>query len=283
MMKTFLSNEMVEIIREKIDSIKEENNIINPILRNDVFALLESQHCTVLYYPLDDDIEGFRIRKYVNGENEEFVYINTAKPEDVQIFTAAHELGHLLNIDSEVCAAANIAQPNKKMREDIVDRFAAELLMSEEEFKQCFDSKIRSYIDENDCVLSSDMVGTITYLMDYFMVPYVAVVHRLFETKRIGEKVRKFLLDKEKVSSNSIKKSIEDGKYKRLKSTGVKSFGDLAIYLKKLSENGEINERRLKDIMELFDIREFEDTPKVEKIQLEKDVDNEESAERGHN
>ncbi|MDE6517668.1 MAG: hypothetical protein K2L18_07460 [Acetatifactor sp.] len=57
MEKTRLSKEIVVIIRKEIEKLRAKNDVVNTVLRNDVFALLESQDCTVLYYPLDDSIE----------------------------------------------------------------------------------------------------------------------------------------------------------------------------------------------------------------------------------
>lgn len=277
MNKTILNKEIIDIIIREIDNLREKNNIVNLALRNDVFALLESQPCIVLYYPLEDEIEGFRIRKYVNGEDEEFIYINTAKPEDIQIFTAAHELGHLINIDQIVCNELNIVEAPKKMREDIIDRFAAELLMERASFIKIFNARVQSYVNVQGMLSGNDMVNTIVFLMDFFMVPYDAVVRRLCETKRISEKVRDYLLNKKNVSTSLIEKAIEDGKYKRLKPTGIKSFGELPQLLEKLDEAGAINEQRLQNIMDVFELKEFEtkDIPSVDTIQLEKDIDDE--------
>lgn len=275
--KTVLNKDIINIIIREIDILREKNNIVNPILRNDVFALLEAQACTVLYYPLDDAIEGFRTHKYVNGKYEEFVYINTANPEDIQIFTAAHELGHLINIDQKVCKELNIQDATKKMREDIIDRFATELLMERSSFTKIFDIKVYEYVNGKGIISSENMVKTIVYLMDFFMVPYDSVVRRLHEIKRISEKVRDDLLDKDKISATLIEKTIEEGKYKRLKPTQIKSFGELSQLLEKLDNAGEISEQRLKNIMEVFEIKEFEIKNKssVGTIQLEKDIGDE--------
>lgn len=276
MSKTQLSDDIIAIIIREIKKLKEKNNVFNPVLRNDVFALLESQDCTVLYYPLDDKIEGFRIRKYVNERDEEFVYINTANAEDIQVFTAGHELGHLINIDKMVCEEASLLEVTKKIREDIIDRFAAELLMDREVFDKVSGSEARKYVNSNGMISGQDMVKTIVYLMDYFMVPYDAVVRRLCEINRISEESRDYLLDRKNVSNSAIEKTIKDGKYKRLKPTKLKAFGDLDKYLKKLDEADAISEKRIKKIMTVFDLEEFtEDIPEISTIQLEKDVNNE--------
>lgn len=274
MNKTVLDNNVIEIIRNEIKALVSKNNIVNEVLRNDVFALLEAQECTVLYYPLEDNIEGFRIRKNVNGKYEQFVYINTAKQEDIQIFTAAHELGHILSIDTIVCDQLKYTDISKKFKEDIIDRFAAELLMKEKIFSDKFDEKIAAYVDENNMVSGSEMLKVIVYLMDFFMAPYVAVVRRLYEINRINEDNKNILLDKNIIIDSIIDKVVEEGNYKRLKPTYIKSFGELPNYLEKLSETGEISQRRMNDIMKLFDIKEVdgEEISAMENIRLEKGV-----------
>ena len=121
------------------------------------------------------------------------------------------------------------------------------------------------------------MVKTIVYLMDTFMVPYDSVVRRLCEINKISEAIRDLLLDKKVISQSIIEKTIEEGKYRRLKPTNIKSFGDLPLFLEKLDTRGEISENRLLNIMNLFGIKEFDETSlsKVENIQLEKGSCNE--------
>jgi len=49
------------------------------LLRDGVFSLLD-QYCTVLYYPQEkEDNDGCHVRRLVNGEVKNFVYINTYK------------------------------------------------------------------------------------------------------------------------------------------------------------------------------------------------------------
>lgn len=275
--KTILNGDIIKILKREVEAIREQNNIVNLILRNDVFALLDAQECTVLYFPLKDTIEGFRTVKYVDGKNEQFIYINTAMNEDILVFTAAHELGHLINIDGIVCDELKLEDCSRKMREDIIDRFAAELLMDRDTFNKLFIIQIKKYVDEEGIISAEDMVKTIVYLMDTFMVPYDSVVRRLCEINKISEAIRDLLLDKKVISQSIIEKTIEEGKYRRLKPTNIKSFGDLPLFLEKLDTRGEISENRLLNIMNLFGIKEFDETSlsKVENIQLEKGSCNE--------
>ena len=89
---------MVEQIQKFIEEKRDEGKIINSIIRDDVFSILEKE-CTVLYYYLDDAIEGFHISKPVRGEQKQFVFINTQKVLQEQVWTAGHELGHVWKVD----------------------------------------------------------------------------------------------------------------------------------------------------------------------------------------
>lgn len=271
--KTSLNREMVNAICAKIKELREENNIVNVILRNDVFRLLEAQkNCTVLYYPLKDDgIDGFRISKYVKDKYEEFVFINTAQKEDVQIFTAAHELGHIVGIDRIICDEFDITDVTKKLKEDIIDRFAAELLMDRAAFSKLAGAKISEYVTKNGQITLSNMLRLITYLMDSFMAPYEAVVRRFHEMGRIDEKTMLYLSSADVVTEEQIERFSEEGNYKRIKATNTKSFGELAIYLEKLDNADKISEKRLGQIMEQFELRDFGiELPEDTEIQLDK-------------
>ena len=96
------NEQVASAIQELISSKKKENNIINKVIRDDVFAILKNE-CVVLYYALDDsNIEGCHLIKPLNGRMEQFVFINTTKAVQEQTWTAAHELGHVWKVDSYV-------------------------------------------------------------------------------------------------------------------------------------------------------------------------------------
>ena len=65
-------------IQDLVNNIKIEYGIVNEIIRDDVFSILQGMtDCNVLYYPLNDEIGGCHIEKMVNGRVEQFVFINT--------------------------------------------------------------------------------------------------------------------------------------------------------------------------------------------------------------
>ena len=70
------NDQVVLKIQEFIISKKREKNIVNEVIRDDVFAILKGE-CVVLYYALDDQgIEGCHVIKPFNGDMKQFVFIN---------------------------------------------------------------------------------------------------------------------------------------------------------------------------------------------------------------
>lgn len=110
---------VVNCIREFIKEKRKKKNIVNTIIGEGVFSILENESI-LLYYPLKDEkIKGIHTEKVVHDELRQFVFINSDKEVDNQTWTAAHELGHVWKVDSYV----NEKIPNCGVNsEDIVSR-----------------------------------------------------------------------------------------------------------------------------------------------------------------
>lgn len=174
----------VEVIQEFVKQKREEENIVNQVIRDDVFALLE-KHCIVLYYPLEDDkIEGCHIIKPLGEREEQFVFINTTKAVQEQTWTAAHELGHVWKVD---CYVKDKLNRSDLASEDVVNRFAAELLLPKSIFKDEIRQRLEEYHYEGPVMSTETMVRLVTYLMNYFCTPYKAVIRRFIELGYIEE------------------------------------------------------------------------------------------------
>lgn len=178
-----MERDIVSVIQKFIITKRNKENILNVIVRDDVFALLERE-CYVLYYSLEDEIDGCHICKPLNGEMKQFVYINTSKVLQEQVWTAAHELGHVWRVDRYV--QDNVANCNTDI-EKIVGRFTAEFLMPTEFFqREC--SRRLEYNKYKGGPLSVEiMMDLVTYLMNYFCVPAKAIIKRLEELGNITE------------------------------------------------------------------------------------------------
>lgn len=187
---------MISVIPEVIQDLKSEYTLINPMIRDDIFGILE-KHCIVVYYPLFNEKNcGFHTKRFIKDKREDFVYINTAKPIAEQVFTAAHELGHvwgvadkiLSKIDTNICLECDD-------EEKLINRFAAELLMPEKEFRNLFFLNMKELSIVDNKIKIEDFIRIIVMQMNDFMVPYESVRRRMVETSLITEEVGK-LLDK---------------------------------------------------------------------------------------
>lgn len=183
--------DIVRTIQEFVDLKRNEECIVNQVIRDDVFALLE-KHCIVLYYPLEDSkIEGCHIIKPLGDGEEQFVFINTTKAVQEQTWTAAHELGHVWKVDCYVKDKLNRSDLDS---EDVVNRFAAELLLPKTIFKEETRQRLQEYGYRGSAMSAETMVRLVTYLMNYFCTPYKAVIRRFIELGYIKEySEKKFL------------------------------------------------------------------------------------------
>lgn len=78
--------EIENVIQKIVSDIKNKCIIQNTAIRDNIFGILED-NCTVIYYPLENEKNrGFHIKRIVNDQLEDFVYINTAKPIAEQIY-----------------------------------------------------------------------------------------------------------------------------------------------------------------------------------------------------
>ena len=118
------------MIKCNYQGYKKKRQYEDPI-KDGIFNILEEK-CTVIYYPFPEEKNrGFHLKKIVGNELRDFVYINTGKTIEQQVFTAAHEMGHVWNVSKKVRDLAI----NKGLEigdiddEKVTDRFAAELLM----------------------------------------------------------------------------------------------------------------------------------------------------------
>lgn len=197
-------NEIVSAIQNEIVEIRKKYVINNDIIRDDVFGILE-KYCTVLYYPIEEEKNcGFHIKKIVNDKLEEFVYINSAKTLEEQVFTAAHELGHIWNVAQHVWVATNQeGELCSRDEEDITNRFAAELLMPTDKFRETFMEHLKSEKINIKSVTLGDLAKLIALQMNDYLVPYDAVRKRLHEAHIITDEGRTFLKD-ENIRGNII-------------------------------------------------------------------------------
>ena len=126
---------VVELIPPVIVELKKEYAFSNDAIKDGIFRLLE-KHCTVVYYPLNNEkTRGFHVKRFVKDRREDFVFINTANPVSEQIFGAAHELGHVWEVANKILKEMPGQSFTPDEEEIVINRFAAELLMPQDIFR----------------------------------------------------------------------------------------------------------------------------------------------------
>ena len=188
-----LPTEQVVCIRKFIDQKKQQDEYLpycaNPILREDIFALLD-QCCTVVYFPVDDQTNnGFHVR-YPEGD---IVYINTNQTKEKQIFTAAHELGHIWGLEDYIQEQLGVSLDHEQ-REQVVNRFAAELMMPDELCRTFVKRTVSGLPHDKHAMLVRDLLRLAAAIMNEFFVPYKAVVLRMHEISFIPQQTARLLL-----------------------------------------------------------------------------------------
>ena len=257
---------IVQFINEKRELPDLKTKFPNSLLRADVLDLLDI-YCTVIYYPLENESNnGFHITGIPDkkGNDKHFVYINTSQTIDKQIFTAAHELGHVWDVDGYVIEKIG-GRINEFDNEDIINRFAAELLMPREQFLAVFQSEYQKHKSDDGKTLLINVLEIIAAIMNQFSVPQKAVICRLFELEKINEKTLNLLLGEDFIPQEDITNYIlsvlkENGCDKFLKPFPRKHIDGLAYLLETAEKAGTLSPTKIKKMRQTFDIPKKEET-----------------------
>lgn len=255
----FFENELLKYKEEQFKKNNLDKEFPNVLLKEDVLNILE-KFSTVIYYPLvGEKNNGFHIDDipYVN-ERKNLVFINTAQTIEKQVFTAAHELGHIWGVDEYVITKFGI-NDSREQRERIINRFAAVLLMPMESFKSHYDNERNKYSKGSISLL--DMFKIIVSLMNCFFVPRKSVIYRLVELEIISVgPVFSLLLGEGNVSENAIdivvKKLLQDnGCDKFLKASERKWIEGLADLLDKSEQEQSVPGPIIEKMRDLFELK----------------------------
>lgn len=184
--KNILHEDDISSIKNKISQIVEKRNIKELIIKDYIFTILESV-CKVLYYPIEDKVYSFYMKIDDTISNERFVFINTNAPYEKQVFAAAHELAHILNVakDREEVLTSDLFYPTNinldeiELDEIIADRFTSEFLVPND------------ILEEELKIMGMDKLDSITLegivkLMDKFLFPYKQFVIRLHDLQKLS-------------------------------------------------------------------------------------------------
>lgn len=241
------------VIVAVVDECKEENEIVNVLIRDDVFEILES-HCKVVYYPLEgEDINGFHVTRTLCGQSCHFVYINTWNTRERQVFAAAHELGHIWDayskvktrfpeIDEYAKKASKEDGEEEASEEFVSNKFAAQLLMPFDQFTDAVNDALQELDYNGRSISKVNLLRLIASLMDTFLVDYKAVTKRLKEIGRLLPEV--FAIVKKYESDPDFEDTfgsiLKEGGHKRLnqRTEDNRNITNLTDYIRKAEKSG---------------------------------------------
>lgn len=271
-----------DIIQKKRDELKTVNLYINEIPREDIFNILD-HYCTVVYFPLPEgeSNDGFHVSIPVDYDGcceEHFVFLNTAKFREKQVFTAAHELGHIL-VEEEsfwddtlerVLPRKTETKKRKENVDAVMNRFAAELLMPVEIFRSSAGNLFRRFVSDDGMIPVTDAFRIITSLMDEFFVPAQAVICRFYETGLLKKEIcQELLTGPQDVKipmpypeffDNMVEMCVQEGGYTNLLESsykrGIKGFPEV---LNEMEQRGLFPEQTIAQLRELLELPKIED------------------------
>jgi len=172
-----------KIIHDKANSLRQQYHLGNYCGRSifDIIEKLEIEGNNPLLFRLpfkNDELAGFVGYKY----NRFAVYTNTNKTLGYEIFTAAHEIYHIiengLTVKDQVIIQESIKRDGDKKAESselLADIFAAELLMPEDDIR----IEYRRLLSKYGLSIADESI--IVMLQQIYFVEYKAVTKRLRE------------------------------------------------------------------------------------------------------
>ena len=160
-------------IRIQADSLREKCKVSRYGII-DLFKECDRLGYKLLRYPLGEDADlGFVLKKY----DDIIIYINTSIRLSREIFTLAHEIGHIiLHLNGEqpfIDNNATIAGDNVDKKEQEANYFAACLLMPADEIERFIDLELPDF--EKNGLSGMD----IARIMSEFNVSYDMALNRL--------------------------------------------------------------------------------------------------------
>lgn len=263
---------IIELIPEVIKKVRKDYVLNNMIIKDDIFGILE-KHCTVVYYPIEDEKNcGFHTKRFVKDKLEDFVYINTAKTIADQVFAAAHELGHVWGVATQIWGqSGEEGKLESKIEERIINRFAAELLMPTKEFRKTFQEHMKKLDLEPNKLRLADLIRVMVFQMNDYMVPYESVRRRMIETKIIGPNIGEYLLENEEEILSLVIAFSKDQNTMLDRVTEKKTIPGLRKLLETAEKSGELSVYTISKIKKDFDIDDISSTDDIVELSIEGD------------
>ena len=198
------------------------------------------------------------MQRLVKGKLLDFVYINTEMTYEQQVFTAAHELGHIFNVYSQVCERSkkqgiDLDLDNLDYEEKVTDRFAAEFIMPEKVFIER-----ANRLDINNTQSLNDLLRKISILMGEFMSPFDAVRKRLYEVGQISQDTNNYISEKKEDLEVLINKFKRDENTTTNSATKIRTISGFRKFIEDASKCESTDKVLLKKIKKDFDFEDIE-------------------------
>jgi len=191
-----------------------------------------------------------------------------------QIFAAAHEFGHICNVAKKIWERLEYeGKPTEEDEEEITNRFAAELLMPEDAFRNAFTAHIGELNIRSGKVKADELAKVMVLLMNDFLVPYESVRKRFVETKIMNKETADFLLSIEGVMLNYVSVFLNDQNTYLGKGTGVKTIPGIRDLIKSAESNKVVDMYLVNKIKKDFDIYEPDTEEREIEIQIGDSID----------
>lgn len=179
-------------IRIKADSFREKCKVSRYGII-DLFKECERCGYKLIRYPLGEDADlGFTLKK----DNDTVIFTNTCSRLSREIFTLAHEIGHvILHMDEDhsfIDDNITITGRSTDEKEQEANYFAACLLMPTDDVEKFIDLELKNF--EQDSLSAMD----IARIMSEFNVSFDMALNRLESLGKIKSK-QKLQLDNEKI------------------------------------------------------------------------------------
>lgn len=158
----------------------------------DLFKECERQGYKLLRYPLGESSDlGFTVKK----DNDIVIYTNSSSRLSREIFTLAHEIGHVIlhleDANSFIDDSVTINGRNMDDKEQEANYFAACLLMPSDDIDRFIDFEIKNFQDKGLSAMD------IARIMSEFSVSFDMALNRL-ESLDVIDSNQKLRLDNEK-------------------------------------------------------------------------------------
>ena len=195
----------------------------------------------------------------IDDNKNHFVFINTAQTIEKQIFTAAHELGHVWNVDDYVLSQIDSIEDSSPNRELIINRFAAVLLMPDEHFRSAYQDELKKLVEPDRSITLLNVLKLVVLLMGQFFAPMKAVVLRFVELGYMKYESASILLGKgslQPVVIEQVKKKLvsDFGYLKFQKPTEKKWIEGLSELLDTAEQNQLVSQEKIIRMREAFDL-----------------------------